>query len=82
MIKSTVLVSINNTGKREKHYNYNNLTGNSAKIYSITKDTVQEASYVKRNVINGSIKDFKCEPLSVNIIVTQNDDISEPEIKI
>lgn len=78
--KSTVLVSINNTGK-EKHYNYNNLTGNSAKIYSITKDTVQEASYVKRNVINGSIKDFKCEPLSVNIIVTQNDDISEPEIK-
>ena len=77
--KSTVLVSINNTGK-EKHYNFNNLTGSSAKIYSVTKDTRQEAAYVKRNVVDGSIKDFKCEPMSVNIVVTQNDDISEPNI--
>ncbi len=78
---TTVLVVVNKNNVK-KEYNINGLSGVSAKIHTINADTDQEAKVSYRNVIGGSIKNFICEPCSINVIVTENKDFSESKITI
>lgn len=78
---TTVLVVMNVTDTH-KTYNLNNLGGVSAKIHTLDKDTDQVARVSYRNVTAGSIKNFQCEPYTINIIVTENEDLSSANITI
>lgn len=77
----TVLVAVNATDKA-KTYNINGLTGSSAEIHVMDKDTDQVMYLSHRNVINGSIKNLEFEPYTMAVIVTKKDDISEPKITL
>ena len=65
-----------------KEYNINGLGGVSARVYTMTPETDQEPYLTYRNVVNGSIKNYVCDPYTITVIVTDKEDISPTNISI
>ncbi|MGN0180221.1 MAG: sugar-binding protein [Monoglobaceae bacterium] len=78
---NNVIIVINESSDT-KTYNINSVAGKSAKVHTITQDTDQMGKVTFRNIVNGKIKEFVAEPWSVNIIVTDKEDVSAPKISL
>ena len=78
----TTVLEIVNEGNQRKTYNINGLGGVSAKIYTIDPKTDQDPTLSFRNVVDGSIENYVCEPYTITTIVTENKDVSEAKITL
>ncbi len=79
--KGTAVI-IANSDDYPKHYNLNNLKGNSATIYSINDTSIYKTETVYKNILNGTASEITVPPMSVNFVMTTYDDMAAPGIKL
>lgn len=75
-------VMLTNRDNYTKHYNINNLEGNCATLYSITDEAVYQTDISYKNVMDGTMSNVEIPPMSLNYIVTSNEDIAAPSIQL
>ncbi len=75
-------VMIANTDDYPKHYNLNNLKGNSAAIYSIKDTEIYRTDTAYRNVLDGTAYEITIPPMSINLVMTSDEDIAAPNMQL
>ena len=79
--KKTTIILLNPSGKTKK-YNVKNISGKSAKVYSVSEGAWQTVAEDNYNVIDNMAEKVVIKPYSTNIIVITDEDNAAPVINV